>query len=145
MTVPPNHALQRRRWRFGLFDNVWIVHITGSAVAEFGSSGKDKMSRSYHITRKQADRAMDAGDLDPTWQASEKAWVKNAAEKERALGKTLKVRSKLPNRVIVAEEKGRTSRSKAKSGGLYDRLDSMIQRTGRAEPGVSPNSTPPHR
>ena len=88
---------------------------------------------------------MNAGDLEPTWQASEKAWVKKAAEEKRALGKALKGRPKMPNRVIVAEEKRRTSRSKAKSAGIYDRLDSIIKRAGIAEPTTSPNSAPTHR
>jgi hypothetical protein len=74
------------------------------------------MSRSYHVTRKQADKAMDAGDLGPTWESSEKAWVKKKEGEKRVLGKALKFRAKVPNRVITAVEKARTARCIAVSG-----------------------------
>jgi hypothetical protein len=80
------------------------------------------MSRSYHITRKQADKAMDAGDLDPTWQASEKKWVKKKEEETRALSKALPRRAKTPNRAVVSKEKERTARAKpgSKIQGILD-------------------------
>ena len=103
------------------------------------------MSRSYHITRKQADKAMNAGDLDTTWEASEKAWVKKAAERKRVLGKALKSRPTVPNRAIVAEEKRRTSRFKVKGADLYGRLESMIKKAEKAGPCAPRNAAPPHR
>lgn len=73
------------------------------------------MSRSYHITRKQADRAMDQGDLEPTWLASEKRWVKEKESEKRALAKKLPQWRAAPNRAVVAKEKARTARAKVGS------------------------------
>jgi len=70
------------------------------------------MSRSYHITRKQADQAMDKGDLDPTWLASEKKWVKKKEGEKRVFAKALPLRPKVPNRAVVSKEKVRTARVK---------------------------------
>ena len=83
------------------------------------------MSRSYHVTRKQADKAMAAGDMDPTWQASEKAWVKKAEGRKRVLGRALPSRSKTPNHAIVSAEKKRTT--KVRTGGdLSETLDGIL-------------------
>jgi hypothetical protein len=42
------------------------------------------MSRSYHVTKKAAIVAFMNGDTEPTYQLSEKAWVKNKAEARKS-------------------------------------------------------------
>lgn len=87
------------------------------------------MSRSYHITRKAADRAMDEGEMLPTWQASEKAWVKDRVERSREATKMTKGEIQTPNRVVVAAEKKRTRNAIAASRGALDEsLQSILAR-----------------
>ena len=80
------------------------------------------MSRSYHITRKQANRAMAVGDLGPVWLESEKRWVKKKEKEERAVAKFSRPEGKLPNRTVVSVEKRRTRRISGKS-----RVDELLK------------------
>jgi hypothetical protein len=66
------------------------------------------MSRSYHVTRRSAIRALAEGNTIPTAQASEKAWVKKAETLERGRARTIGHRSK--NSAIVSDQKGLTKR-----------------------------------
>lgn len=68
------------------------------------------MSRSYHVTEKEATAAFYEGDLEPGYQASEKSWVKQEQKKARQQGVAT------PNRSIVSDEIGRTDRIKRKRG-----------------------------
>lgn len=68
------------------------------------------MSRSYHVTEKEATAAFYEGDLQPVYQASEKSWVKQEQKKARQKGITT------PNRSIVSNEIARTNRLKRKRG-----------------------------
>jgi hypothetical protein len=64
------------------------------------------MSRSYHVTERQARLAFRQGDVEPTYQASEKAWVKKQQTRARKTGVGT------TNRAIVAGEKARTYRAR---------------------------------
>jgi hypothetical protein len=70
------------------------------------------MSRSYHVTEKAARRAFAEGDTKPTLDASEKSWVKKAAERKRQ--RSGAARRRPSNRAIVSEEKSRTQRVREK-------------------------------
>jgi len=67
------------------------------------------MSRSYHVTEKQARLALARGDIQPTVLVSEKSWVKKKGLKAR-IAETNGVELKIStNRAIVACEKKRTA------------------------------------
>jgi hypothetical protein len=67
------------------------------------------MSRSYHVTERQARLAFRQGDVEPTYQASEKAWVKKQQTRARKTGV-----GATTNRAIVAGEKARTHRARTR-------------------------------
>lgn len=68
------------------------------------------MSRSYHVTERQARRAFNNGDAEPMYMASEKSSVKRRQKKVRV---SAAVHKKVPNnRAIVTEEKKRTKRAR---------------------------------
>lgn len=67
------------------------------------------MSRSYHVTKKAAVAAFVNGDTEPTYQASEKAWVKSKQKQARAMKKAVPDKRVAPTRAIVGREKKRTS------------------------------------
>lgn len=99
------------------------------------------MSRSYHVTRKAAEQAMDEGDLEPTWEASEKADVKIAVTQRRDAGRTIKSLTgrelrKMPNRAFVAKEKSRTLGAKTNSLGLYEKLETALTKILTNEKGA---------
>jgi hypothetical protein len=60
------------------------------------------MSRSYHVTEKKAFAAFCEGDVEPSYQGSEKRWVKQEQVKAR------KHQSSVTNRSIVSAEITRT-------------------------------------
>jgi hypothetical protein len=62
------------------------------------------MSRSYHVTSKQAFAAFCQGDVEPTYQGSEKRWVKQEQIKARTQKRDL------TNRSIASAEIARTKR-----------------------------------
>jgi hypothetical protein len=66
------------------------------------------MSRSYHVTNKKAFAAFSEGDVEPSYQASEKLWVKQEQIKAR------KQEIDVTNRSIVSAEIARTNRVKSK-------------------------------
>jgi len=69
------------------------------------------MSRSYHVTEKQARAAFARGDIEPTVLVSEKSWVKKKeliARPATTVADGFKVAI---NRAIVAREKKRTAAS----------------------------------
>jgi hypothetical protein len=90
------------------------------------------MTRSYHATRKKADAALNQGDVDPTWQASEKAAVKKrqAGIRSRSGLPRRKVR---PNRSIVASEKKRTRNTVLSAdSSIQGLLNGMLAKNGEA-------------
>ena len=60
------------------------------------------MGRSYHITEKKAFAAFREGDVEPSYQSSEKRWVKQEQIKAR------KQNNDVTNRSIVSAEITRT-------------------------------------
>jgi hypothetical protein len=66
------------------------------------------MSRSYHVTKRAAIRALAEGDVMPTADASEKAWVKKAESAQRQRAHVVGQRSK--NSTIVSRQKRLTKR-----------------------------------
>jgi len=60
------------------------------------------MSRSYHVTEKRARDAYNQGDIEPTYQASEKSWVKRRQREIR------QQKELITNRSIVSVEAART-------------------------------------
>jgi hypothetical protein len=97
------------------------------------------MSRSYHVTRKQANRAMAVDDLGPVWLESEKHWVKKKVKEERAVAKFSGPKGKLPNRTVVSAEKARTRRVSGKS-----RVDEVVDNALK-KPNQSSQPTPQKR
>jgi hypothetical protein len=96
------------------------------------------MSRSYHITRKAADKAMDEGDLEPTWQASEKRDVKEAITRGRQVARSVaaltgRTLTSAPNRAYVSKEKGRTAAAQERSRDLDEKLQGTLKENGKDE------------
>lgn len=71
------------------------------------------MSRSYHVTEKAANVAFANGDTTPTYEASEKAWVKKKQKEARAIKKVFPKAPVATARAVVGREKKRTSRVRA--------------------------------
>jgi hypothetical protein len=91
------------------------------------------MARSYHVTRKKADAAMNRGDMGPTWQASEKAAVKKREVDVRTLSKLARRKVGPTNRAIVAREKDLTRRSLLKGAARVNaRLDGFLRKNDEA-------------
>lgn len=95
------------------------------------------MSRSYHVTEKEATAAFYEGDLEPGYQGSEKSWIKRAVSRMR------KGSLQIPNRAAVGEEKARTKRVETKRLADDGRVsEKMFSKTGDAERGEGGKTTP---
>jgi hypothetical protein len=70
------------------------------------------MSRSYHVTKKAAVAAFLNGDIEPTYQLSEKKWVKNKQKLARSRASRLPDKRVPVARAIVGKEKRRTAKAR---------------------------------
>jgi alpha-beta hydrolase superfamily lysophospholipase len=76
------------------------------------------MSRSYHVTKKASIVAFVNDDTEPTYQASEKAWVKSKQKQARAIKKAVPEKAVATARAIVAKEKRRTASVRSSREGI---------------------------
>jgi hypothetical protein len=70
------------------------------------------MSRSYHVTKKAAVAAFLNGDIEPTYQLSEKEWVKKKQKLARSVASSLSDKRVPVARAIASKEKQCTARAR---------------------------------
>ena len=73
------------------------------------------MSRSYHVTKREAIRAFAEGDIGPTVSTSDKSGIKKKEKRERRRAAAIGLRQ--TNSAIVSSEKALTRRVLAKREG----------------------------
>ncbi len=77
---------------------------------------------------------MNEGDLEPTWEASEKSDVKKSTTKRRVVARTIKSLTgreigKVPNRAVVAREKSRTANAQDGARDIEEKLNDTLKET----------------